>query len=517
MSYIVEQKIKGNIYLYKVESYWDKDKKQARQKRTYIGPKNSKQKKLLKSIHSNLTHKNYGNIFLLDYLCKKLGLHEIMESCYPGQFKELLALAYYEISTGHPLYLFPYWLEENHLPGVKAMDSSAISKLCDSIGRDQQKRLDFQRKWIGHIQPVDALYYDITSISSYSNNIDFVEWGYNRDGENLAQLNMGAVFCNQKSLPIFYSLYPGSIVDVKTLENCIKYLKNLGLKDFLFILDRGFFSTGNICKMDEKPLGVSFIQPLPFSLNKVKQLIKSHKKQLCDANNNFLYNNNELLSHFRSEVDLGGNTFPAHIFLNEKAELDQRQLFMKKLIEIEQKTIRQRKFKNQTEAQAFKEENIPKAYQAFFKYTRQTKTLGRNSQCIKKKVAQFGYFVLSTNRPGLNREDILAMYKDKDQVEKVFDLLKNEMDGGRLRAHSQYNADARIFIKFLGLILQSEMVKTMRKKGLFKKYSMKEMLSELSKLKITNINGEVIISELSKKNRLILEAFDMDESTIHRY
>jgi len=27
MSYIVEQKIKGNIYLYEVVSYWDKNKK----------------------------------------------------------------------------------------------------------------------------------------------------------------------------------------------------------------------------------------------------------------------------------------------------------------------------------------------------------------------------------------------------------------------------------------------------------------------------------------------------------
>ena len=44
MSYIVEQKIKGNIYLYRVESYWDKDKKQSRQKRTYLGPKNRRKK-----------------------------------------------------------------------------------------------------------------------------------------------------------------------------------------------------------------------------------------------------------------------------------------------------------------------------------------------------------------------------------------------------------------------------------------------------------------------------------------
>jgi hypothetical protein len=33
MSYVIEQKIKGRIYLYQVESYWDKNKKHPRQRR----------------------------------------------------------------------------------------------------------------------------------------------------------------------------------------------------------------------------------------------------------------------------------------------------------------------------------------------------------------------------------------------------------------------------------------------------------------------------------------------------
>ena len=39
MSFIYEQKIKGKVYLYKSTSYWDKEKKQPRQKRVYLGKK----------------------------------------------------------------------------------------------------------------------------------------------------------------------------------------------------------------------------------------------------------------------------------------------------------------------------------------------------------------------------------------------------------------------------------------------------------------------------------------------
>ena len=68
MSYIIEQKIKGRIYLYNVDSYWDKDKKQSRQRRTYIGPKNPKRKHVIKQINNKIVHKNYGNVFLLNWI-----------------------------------------------------------------------------------------------------------------------------------------------------------------------------------------------------------------------------------------------------------------------------------------------------------------------------------------------------------------------------------------------------------------------------------------------------------------
>jgi len=55
------------------------------------------------------------------------------------------------------------------------------------------------------------------------------------------------------------------------------------------------------------------------------------------------------------------------------------------------------------------------------------------------------------------------------------------MDGTRLRAHNQYNTEARLFIKFLSLIIQSEIIRIMRDVDLFKTYSVRELLSELKK------------------------------------
>ena len=124
------------------------------------------------------------------------------------------------------------------------------------------------------------------------------------------------------------------------------------------------------------------------------------------------------------------------------AELDQRQSFMKTLIDIEDSILKNREFSGWKEARTFKENNIPKSYQDHFKWNRSTRMMERNVRNIKAKISRFGYFVLSTNRNELDKGSVLAKYRDKDSVQKVFDVLKNEMDGGRLRAYSQCNADA---------------------------------------------------------------------------
>jgi transposase len=70
-------------------------------------------------------------------------------------------------------------------------------------------------------------------LSSYAEGIDYVEWGYNRDGESLPQINFGVIYAEQVQLPLYYQLYPGSIPDVTTLKNIVNYLELFQLKEAL--------------------------------------------------------------------------------------------------------------------------------------------------------------------------------------------------------------------------------------------------------------------------------------------
>lgn len=506
MSYIIEQKIKNKIYLYKVESYWDKEKKQARQKRVYIGPKDKKPIAAISKSISNLTSHNFGNIYFLKEQIAQIKLDELLKQIYPDNYNEILALAMYELSEGSPSYLFSYWLNEQYLPGVKKLSSSGISALYEELGRNQTSRDKFFTKWIKQNASLEGIYYDITSISSYSTKIDYIEWGYNRDKENLPQLNMGIMCDIANGLPIYYNVHYGSIVDVTTLKNGLKHLLAYTLKNILIILDKGFFSTSNIVDMSSKEYNFKFIQPISLSLKKAKELIARNRKKLRDISSTFVYNK-EVLHHVEDEILFQDILCRGHIFYNEKSELEQRHKFVSELIEFEKNIPL---MKDKREFEMFTKNYISEKYQKYFKWNNKLKQVERDVKKINQHIANFGCFLIAT-REEIDKTKILEYYRKRDAIEKIFDIMKNEMDGDRLRVRSNYNVDGKLFVKFIALIIYMKVTNQMKSAKLFEKISLKEMLLELKKIKIIQVNDfKKFYSEISKQNKNLLKALKVN-------
>ncbi len=78
-----------------------------------------------------------------------------------------------------------------------------------------------------------------------------------------------------------------------------------------------------------------------------------------------------------------------------------------------------------------------------------------------------GATIMLTNHNGLEREKILTLYRRKDFIEKIFDVLENEFDGKRLRSSAKDAVEGRLFLKFLSVILYSAFGNIMREQHLF--------------------------------------------------
>ncbi len=115
-----------------------------------------------------------------------------------------------------------------------------------------------------------------------------------------------------------------------------------------------------------------------------------------------------------------------------------------------------------------------------------------------------------SNIETLDKTEILEYYRDKDLIEKILDILKNEMDGDRLRIQSSINSKGKFFVQFIALIHYAEIAKTMKEKLLYGKFTFNELIMELKKIKITSIKkSKNIFSIISKRQKVILNAFDL--------
>lgn len=508
MSYIIEKAVGNNIYLYEVTSFWDPQKKQSRQKRTYLGKKDPEtgQPVRPRSTRPRLS-KDYGNVYLLQRLADRIGLSHLLKQVFPDDYHTILALAFFEISEAQPLYLFPYWVESTWLNEVQALPSKALTTFTRKLGRMESERLEFSKQWVKKLGAVQAIVFDITSLSSYSTLLDSIEWGYNRDREKLPQLNLGVIYAEQANLPLYYRIYPGSIPDVSTLKNLLRYLNLFELQEILFVMDRGFYSAANVGHMDHSQ--IKFLIPLPMSVKHFSSLRAKHARHLSNPVNSFLFKD-EVLYHIQDSIEINKVRLQAHLYFDPQRRCEQTAHFLKKILDIEH-SAQQQTFQTQQEARQYLSKCLKGASQLFqvtgkadqIEITRKPRTLSR-------RMANMGTTIMLTNHSTLEHSRILELYRHKDYLEKLFDMLKNEFDGKRLRGSTKDTVEGRLFLKFLSLILYSALGNIMREQHLFKQYSIREIMYELKKLRIVEMSNDTsYLTEVSKRQRKIFEKFDV--------
>ena len=515
MSYIVKQKIGKNIYAYEAVSYYDKKKKQPRQKRTYLGRVNPETNEVVKTDRMKASipksAKSFGLVHLLDHVGESIGLKKALAETFPNEWKKMLSLSFFELSEGKPLYLSPQWLEDTYIPYLHerrcCITSQSISKLLKEIGERDIKREQFFINWIPKVEDTSSVIFDITSISSYSNCIDTVEWGYNRDKENLPQINLGMVFGEPSSLPLFYSLYQGSIPDIVTLKNILLRLNSFGIKDTLFVMDRGFFSRHNIDMMCED--NIKFIMPMSFTTKLSKELLLTHREDLSSPLNFFMHNGNIIFS-VEEPIEIDKHKLYAFIYLDKQREAEETQRFLKGLAGVERE-VKDHSFKDIDEAKEFIE-SYRRGISKYFiiRLNRGKVTLLRKEDEIVEEVNRMGKMIIVTNLENMDKESVLFLYKRRNEVERLFDVLKNEIDGDRIRNHSNETMEGKLFLLFITLILIASLDRIMVRKELYKEQSLSNIIYELKKIKVVETNnGKRFLTEISKIQKTIYKEFEV--------
>jgi transposase len=516
MSFRIEQKIGNNIYFYEVTSVWNSEKKQPRQKRKYLGRKDPDTGCLIpanKSARSKCCL-DFGASYLLNYLARDIGLVEVMDHVFGDESKDLLNLAMFQICEKSPLYLFKEWAQSAFLHPGSVLSSQDISRWLQDLGERDLDRAKFVDLWIHTRAPKDSVVFDITSLSSYGRLIEILEWGYNRDKERLPQINVGLVMSEPQGIPLTYQIYPGSIHDVSALSRIIADMKSRSVGVNRFILDRGFYSRNNIRKMSES--GMSFIMPMPYTTKLASQVLKDSSR-IASAMAGFVFENKPYCYDLQ-EICVEGVACKAHTYMDHQKRADEIEQFIRSLSAIEASFLEGGYPAKQSLLDAMKERTpgMNKYYEienegGIFK-------LIRNEKAIIEALDKMGKIILITTDKNLNRDDVLMNYKRRDKVEKLFDLVKNELDSNRIRVHSKEALYGRLFLIFVALILQSEVARRAKESKLIKEYSISEMMLMLKNIRsVEMINGRKYLTEISKRQKEIFQALQIPIPTEPSY
>lgn len=108
----------------------------------------------------------------------------------------------------------------------------------------------------------------------------------------------------------------------------------------------------------------------------------------------------------------------------------------------------------------------------------------------------------------LSPKEVIAIYRNKDVIEKCFDNLKNELDFSRLRTHEDKTTEGKIFVGFISLILRMYLSNKLNINSKDQKkinITTTEVLLEMEKIKITSLSNEkTLMMQLTKLQKDIL-------------
>jgi transposase len=503
MSYIVKQKIKGNVYAYEVESYWDPQKKQSRQRRRYLGVWDESAGKILpkKAQRDVKTTKIFGSPYLLDAICKDIDLRRMLSDAFGKDGDVILAISMSKLLRQTALKNVHHILDDSFIPEMyhlsKSFSSQWLSKFLNKLSSKELEMTIFYKYLINN--DTETFVYDITSLSSTSRNIEWLEYGYNRDGLDLPQINLGLVHSIHRQIPLYYKIFPGSINDVVTLKNLIAEIKAFGISKCMFILDRGFYSENNIIEMTK--LGINFIIPLPFSVKTGKGLISETNKDIENPVNARRYGG-EIYHVLEHEIEIGGVTLYAYVLYNKKQESIRSNSFFNRLIDIENTMEGKKVYGNAREFFNRLAGNFSRYF--FFRVEDKVISLGRRKNAISQALNRFGKVILLSSSKR-SWEEVISLNKERDAVEKEFDNLKNDLNVMPLRVRNVSTLKGLLFIFFITLVIRSLMLQKARDAGLLNKNSIEDIMLELGKLRAVKIGGVWRLTEISKKERTILE------------
>ena len=442
----------GRYYAYRIHSEWDSEKKRARKVTDeYLGvmtpegiipPKHKLPRKVGGVLET-------GNFMYLERFTRRL--EEPLRELWPLSWQSILAAGALKLVYREPLKRLLFRYQTSHacrLWPEAHLSKNSMTQLLNQLGQEWGS----QRCFFEDITRSEShMAIDLTQIFSDSQNISWLEKGYNAQGISHDQLQLLLLWGIESHLPGFLKILPGTS---SSAQNLLSAVLESRLKNVLVIGDKAFFSGDNVDDLDdyETHYALSLQRDLSFLKYPAASRYKDH----------FFY---------RKGVQWW--------------------------IEYEWKERRVVQYLDK-EIAAEEEAN-------FLRRVEKGKATKTEYQANRKR---FGTLAILTDT-GLSPKRLYELYKQRREIEASFDALKNTLEGDKTWMQNRESLQGYYFILFIALHLYSQALNHLREKDLLKDYSVHDVLWYLSKVYTVNIDGQDHMGEITKSTRKLISELEV--------
>jgi len=499
-------------YLYEVTGTWDPVKKNSKLNKTYLGPCDAGGNIIDERKNNVKMSKTFGNCWLMSRIADETGITKDVINAFGNDLgNDILALSVFRTIEQVPMRETEERMEELFLSETLAKDSDLssreMSRLMERISDAEKGR----EKFFTSRSAADngkAIIFDVTVFSTESERMERAEYGRGYRDFKTKQVNMGMVQSVETGLPFYFQLYPGSVSDVKTLDNLRTRLRSLGRENIHFFMDRGFFSETNICSLLDAEMG--FTVPVPSGRDVFSDTVSAVKKDMNSVNTHMF--NDELFRVGETHTYYAGRSIRSIVFLNEKRKSDELHTLYSRIDDFERRMKEKTWYRGiHRELVRTKDRDLLKMFTLSEGVNGKVAT-ERKRNAITRRENSCGTMVIMTTSEE-TWDSVLSSYRIRNSIETSFKRLKDDLEGGIKGLQNDVSADGMIFVQFVSMILLFELFRRIRSSSLYRKLWMPDVNNELRKLKASKIGDHWILNEVTKKQRDIIEALGFDEPT----
>ena len=409
--------------------------------------------------------KHVGMMDIIDHIGSVSGIDDaVYASTDLGTAQKIISLARYLLATnGQSLPGIQSWQYNHPLPYEDGISENVYHNLFVQIGFDETLQQKFFIKRCGSLSKGDALAYDSSTISTYSEKQTDARYGFNKAHDGLKTIKLLTLYSIESRQPIAFTKQAGNLPDVISITNAIKQLSALGVNTTEIVTDNGYYSESNFSELLQA--GFDFITLAKTNIKWIKPEIDKQMEALNDFRSLCPYDRTthgvsvmimhsfektrKYASHKNGASKGDVETFTRRIYLNiyfnlsrqnsDKAELENDLYELKILLE------------NGTPMDELSPSAQEKARRFFtVKKWGSKVTAVANNKAIKEAIRYHGYFVLVSNKEKEPFE-CLRKYRRRETIESFFEAEKQHADGTRVRVWDTDTLRGRMFVQFVSL------------------------------------------------------------------